>query len=254
MKDLTVVLWDIETSMSIVGSFSLYPESINHENILEDWYIICACWKYLNRPKIHGVSGLDDLKRFKKNVKDDFHVVKTLRDMLEDVDILIGHNSDKFDIKKFNSRLIYHNLPPLPKILTVDTLKEVRKIASFTSNRLDYLGKHLCGEGKADTSRGLWLRAMMGDKKAIEEMVKYNKVDVKVLEDVYLKLRRYMKSHPNLAEPLTTNCPKCGSDDVKKHDVKMRASGVRYQQYQCKNCCGYFSDTKSLDKPNSKVG
>jgi predicted RNA-binding Zn-ribbon protein involved in translation (DUF1610 family) len=252
-KNLRICLWDIETNMNIVGSFSLYPESINYENILHEWYIITGCWKILGEDKVYSSSVVDDPQRFKKDHTDDYHVVKTLRDMLEDVDILIHHNGDKFDLKKFNSRLIFHKLPPLPKILTIDTLKEVKKVAAFNSNRLDYLCLHLIGEGKKSTEKGLWLRVLAGNRAAVREMVAYCKVDVQRLEDLYNRLKPYMKTHPNLATPDTHNCPKCNSNRTIKRCIKMRASGLRYQQYQCKDCGGYFLDRQALNKPLSTV-
>lgn len=248
-----IVLWDIETSLMQVSTFSLYPKYIPHDAIIKDWSILCACWKVLGEDKIHSVSVTDKPKRFKKDVYDDYYVVKKLREMLSDVDILIHHNGDRFDLKKFNARLIYHNLPPLPKIQTIDTLKVARKLAKFTSSRLDYLGKYFGVDGKLETSKGLWEKAMYGDKEAIEEMVVYNKQDVKLLEDVYLKLRPYMDNHPNIADPATLQCPKCKSHSMIKHKLRVSASGIRRQQYQCTGCGGYFTDRRSeKEKPLSK--
>jgi hypothetical protein len=252
-KNLKICFWDIETNMNIVGSFSLYPESINYEAILQEWYIITGCWMFLGESKVYSTSVLDDPKRFKKDHTDDYHVVKTLRDMLEDVDILVHHFGDRFDIKKLNARLIYHKLKPLPKLLTVDTVKEVKKIAAFNSNKLDYLGKHLNGEGKIQTEKGLWLKVLKGDKRAIQDMVKYCIGDVKRLKDLYLRLLPYMKSHPNVATPDTHNCPKCNSNNVKKDGTRIRQTGVRYQSFRCNDCGSSFTDTKNGIKPLSKI-
>lgn len=240
-----ILLWDIETSMMKVGTFSLYPDSIGHQNIMDDWYIISAAWKFLHQNKIHAVSGLDDQKRFKKDPKDDYYVVKTIRDVLENVDIIVGHNQDKFDIKKFQARLIYHKLTPLPKLIhSVDTLKEVKKIAAFSSNRLDYLTTHLCGQGKMGTSAGLWLRAMQGDIEAIKEMVKYNKVDVKRLEELYLRFLPYMKTHPHVGvmknRDKLNSCTKCGSLDTYFVGHRYTATGIKKSQKHCNNCQSYF--------------
>lgn len=253
MSDIRICVWDIETNFNIVGSFSLYPESINYENILQEWYIICGCWKFLNESETYSVSVVDDPKRFKKDHTDDFHVIKTLRDMLEDVDVLVHHFGDRFDIKKLNARIIYHDLPPLPKLLTVDTVKEVKKIAAFNSNKLDYLSKHLNGEGKIQTERGLWLKVLKGDPKAVQDMVDYCVVDVKRLEELYLRLLPYMKSHPIISTPDTCNCPKCNSEKTIKDGIRLRASGARYQTYKCKDCGANFADTKTLVKPLTKL-
>lgn len=240
-KEAKILLYDIETLPMTTATFSLYPDSIQHDNILTDWSIISGAWKWLNKKTIYSSSILDDPKAFKKDVNNDLVVVKRLREIFQDVDILIGHNSKRFDTKKFNARLIYHGLEPLPSgIIQLDTLTEVRKVAAFSSNRLDYLGKHLLGDGKMETSRGLWLRVLKGDKKAVEEMLVYNKHDVKVLEDIYLRLRPYIKNHPTVSpEDKQYTCPKCGSDDLTQAKIRYTAAGVKKAQKQCNQCHGY---------------
>lgn len=240
-----IVLWDIETSGIVATTWNLYPESIPHDNLLQDWFIICGAWKVLGEKDIHAVSVLDNKGRFKKDHTDDYHVIATLRKALEDVDILIHHNGDKFDIKMFNTRLITHGLPPLPNLVTIDTLKEVRKVAKFTSNRLDFLGKVLAGYGKIETPKGTWLKSMNGDAKAIETMVEYNKGDVQVLEDVYLRLAPYMKKHPQIGEKKA--CPVCGSNHTKKKGTRIRATGTKVQENQCQECGAYFTTTQDKD-------
>ena len=240
-------IYDIETSLALMATFGLKVDYIPHDNIIQDWYIICGCWKTLGEKKIKSVSVMDDPKRFSKSKIDDYHVVKTLREMICSYDIIVHHNGDKFDIKKINARLIYHGLEPLPPILMVDTLKEARKIAAFTSNRLDYLGKFLGFGGKTHTSSGLWLRILSGCTKSIKEMVTYNKRDVDLLEKVYLKLLPHMKGHPNINK-VGIGCPKCGCNDVQMNGYRATRTGVIYQRFKCKLChsWGRFKKSESI--------
>lgn len=243
-KNPRIILYDLETLPMTAATFTLYPENIGHDNIITDWSLICGAWKTLESKTTHAVSILDDPKAFKKDVNNDLIVVKKLREVFQDADILVGHNSKKFDTKKLNARLIYYGLEPLPSgIQQVDTLQEVKKVAAFSSNRLDYLGQHLCGSGKLPTSKGLWLRVLKGDPSAVKEMVAYNKVDVKVLEDVYLKLRPYMKGHPHIGamsgDDKNHSCPKCGSDDLSTSKTRYTAAGIKKSQMQCNTCHSY---------------
>lgn len=248
MKEPKICFWDIETSFMETATFGLYDQNIPHHNIMHDWYIICAAWKLSDRKKIYAVSLLDDEKRFKKNRRDDYHVVKTLRDMLQDVDIIVGHNQNRFDIKKFNARLIYHDLDPLPEMISIDTLREIKKIASFSSHRLDYLGKHLGKGGKLDTSPNLWLRVLEGENEAIAEMVRYNKIDVKRLEELYYRIRKYIKRHPHIGamrgKERTDSCPSCGSTNLFISKTRYTISGIKRTQKQCKTCHSYSTHTK----------
>jgi DNA polymerase elongation subunit (family B) len=237
MRNPKIVLWDIETCSMVVNTWGLYPKYISHDNIIEDWSIICGAWKTLGSDKTYAV------KVDPKDPRNDYEVVKKLRDVLVDADIIIAHNGDKFDWRKLNARLICHGLDPLPKVPSVDTLKEVRKIAAFSSNRLDFLAKKLVGEGKLSTGYGLWLDVMKGSRKALNEMVEYCKVDVVRLEQVYLKLRPYMKSHPHVGaiygEERHHSCPKCGSELLATSKMRYTATGLERIQKQCTSCHAY---------------
>jgi hypothetical protein len=230
-----IIVFDIETSPVIANTWTLYPKYLSHDNIIQDWFIICAAWKEVGKDKVHAVK-IDKLG-------DDYNVVKTLRDALAEADVIVGHYIDKFDIKKLNTRLIYHGLDPLPKIPTVDTKKEACKIGAFTSNKLDYLSKTLLGEGKIQVEFGLWLEVMKGSKKALKEMVEYNKVDVIRNEGVYLKLRPFMKNHPHrgamIGEERNCSCRACGSTNVKKNGIRHTAAGLKKQEIQCRECHSY---------------
>lgn len=232
---MKIICWDIETSPIIANTWSLYPKYLSHDNILQDWFIISGAWKEVGKDKVHSVAISE--------VGDDLAVVTKLREVLASADVIVHHNGDKFDIKKFNTRLIYHNLPPLPKVPTVDTLKEVKKVAAFSSNRLDYLGKMLLGHGKIHVGFDLWLDVMKGSKKALREMVEYNKVDVIRLEEFYLRLRPYMKNHPHHGavngEDRNCSCTHCGSVKVKRNGIRITAAGLKKQELQCMACGAY---------------
>ncbi len=243
MKKKPVILfWDLETSLIVATTFSLYPDRLPHDGIIQDWFIVSGAWKKQGEKKVTAVS-INDFKQAAPD--DDYGVVKKLREVLDNVDILVHHNGDRFDMKKFTARLIYHNLPPLPKFQTIDTLKEIKKVAAFTSNRLDYLGHHLIGQGKSHTSPNLWMRVLRGDKEAVNEMVKYNKVDVVRLEQVYDRIRPYIKNHPHIGalkgEDKNHSCKACGSTELKKNGTRLTAAGIKRQEWQCTSCGSYSS-------------
>jgi uncharacterized protein YprB with RNaseH-like and TPR domain len=230
-----ILFWDIETSPIQANTWSLWPNSISHESIIQDFTIICGAWKELGKKKVHVAAITKPYQ--------DKQVVKKLREALSKADILVGHNADKFDFKKFNTRLIYHGLRPLPPIPMVDTLKWAKKIAAFSSNRLDYLSKQLTGQGKVHVDYELWLRIMKGDKKALKEMIAYNKVDVIRLEEVYLKLVPYAPGHPHVGalekKHRHLSCQKCGSSNIKFNGVRTLAAGVLRRETQCQDCGSY---------------
>lgn len=234
-----ILLWDLETSFITAATFSLWPNHIPHDNILSEAHVICGAWKWLGKEKVYGKATYDD---------NDEHVLKALHQAISKADVIVGHNGDKFDMKMFNMRLIKHGMDPLPPVLQVDTLKAAKKHFRFTCNRLDYLGKFLDCGGKQETSKGLWLKALQKDRKAIKEMLEYNKRDVELLEEVYLKLRPFMTNHPNynvLVESDVPLCPNCGSINLHKHGRRTTRVAAR-QRYRCHDCGAHCTDTNTV--------
>jgi len=243
-----IVFWDIETSTMTVRTFSLYPEKINHSDIIQDWYIICACWVEGDNKSIKSVSVLDDPKRFKKDPRDDYYVVKKMHDVMTEADTIVAHNGDKFDWKKLNARVVYHKLPPLPPITKIDTLKVAREF-QFSSKALDYLGKHLGTGGKIHTSTGLWERCEIGDKKALKEMVKYNKQDVIALRNLYKRLAPYTNKVSVSTIGRCTNSD-CNSTHLIKQGFR-KGKVNTFQKWQCQDC-GRWCQSRlplKLEKP-----
>lgn len=235
-RDLKIVFFDIETTPLVITKFQ-YDKNpyIRYEDILEDWYIICAAWKTLGEKKTSSVKI--------SKLGDDYNVVKTLRAALSEADLIVGHAIDRFDIRNLNARLLYHNLPPLPNIPTVDTLKVARRVAGFSSNRLDYLSKILNNKEKMKVDGSLWRGVMDGSKEALNKMVKYNIVDVIRDEEVYLRLRPFMKTHPHVGvmkgDDRLLSCPKCGSTKIKRNGIRVTAAGIKKQEVQCQSCGGF---------------
>lgn len=249
MTEPRIVLWDIETTHNRVAVFKLFGEDyISPENIIQERYIVCASWKALGARSADAVSVLNDPKRFKKDPCDDYHVCKTLHDVLSNADVIVAHNGDKYDIKFTEARMLFHGLSPLPTIPSIDTLKVAKGRFLFNSNKLDYLGNFLKVGRKKPTTGGLWLRVIQGDIAAIKEMVSYNKQDVDLLERVFLKLRPYVANH--ISRQLfgqMAGCPRCGSTKVQSRGVH-RATTRTYQRFQCQGCGGWFRQLKGETK------
>lgn len=265
-----VLYFDIETAMMQIGAFSLRNNDyVSPENITQDWFIFMISYAdishlmgekqpNLKKLKVENICITDKMWRFTKDFTDDYYVVKKTRDILESADILIAHNGDRFDLRKFNARLIYHGLEPLPPLLTVDTLKEARKVADFSSNKLSYLAKQLKVIQQKGSATGSWHKFLLGSTKqkvsALKEMQGYCDQDIRTGVDVYFRLRPYMKSHPNIADDNSPNCPKCNSDSYQMRGERMLRSGVKKKRYSCNNCGAWFTLRKSKkEKPLSTL-
>ena len=247
-KQPKILFYDIETSQMTTKSWGLWNQNIQPSQITQDWHIICISYKWYHQKKIKHF-----LLDFNKSTTDDLEICKQIREVIMSADMIVGHNADKYDIKKINARLIYHNLEPIPPTLSVDTLKEARKVFKFSSNKLDYIAQYLGVGAKMDTGGiALWEGCARGDVKALKKMVKYCDMDVQILQDVYLRLRPFMKNHPNLStDSENISCPKCGSYHKHKTCLRRSATGIFRRQYKCLDCYGYYT-VRASEKEKSK--
>lgn len=241
------LIFDIETSLAIYAAYpSNKPQFLSHHNMIKDWFMICFSWHWEDHSKSHVYSLLDDMPRFQKDPSDDYAVVSKLHDIISDADAIVGHNMQRFDWKKFMSRVIYHKLPPLPQPKIIDTLKEAKRCA-FSHNSLSHLTKHLNIELKDSHSPDMWMRIIQGDKEAVKECVKYCRQDVIATTELYKRLKPYM---PSTALPNANLwrgdgvecCVACGSTDIINRGFRLRNSG-KYKAYTC-NCCGKWMQGK----------
>jgi uncharacterized protein YprB with RNaseH-like and TPR domain len=171
-------------------------------------------------------------------------LLKKLHELLDKAEIVIAHNGDSFDIKKINTRFIIHKFSPTSPYKTIDTKKEAKKIACFDSNKLNELGLDM-EEGEKVKHRGfdMWVGCLAGNKKDWAEMKKYNKADVDLLARIYLRLRSWMKTHPNInlyTENIDlTNCRACGSENTRRSGFSY-TSRTKRQRFFCNDCRHWF--------------
>ncbi len=234
-----ILLWDLESSPIVGTTWKTYDTSLVW--IEREWHLLSFSAKWLGGKQI--TKALPDYEGYETNAHDDTALVTELHALLEQADVLVAHNGDRFDQKKVNARFIFHGLkPPRPKA-SVDTCKAAKRYFAFTSNRLDALGEYLKVGRKAKTGGfELWKQCLSGDPKAWSRMRKYNAQDVRLLEAVYLKLRPWMLNHPSmvLLRDDTFGCRNCGSRQVKKNGTKLTTSGKR-QMYTCTSCGSWMT-------------
>lgn len=76
-------------------------------------------------------------------------------------------------------------------------------------------------------------------------MLKYNKKDVEILEQIYLKLRPWIKGHPNINVIAESECcPHCGNTDIEQDGGYYNTQHYRYPTYRCNHCNAVFRSKK----------
>jgi DNA polymerase elongation subunit (family B) len=239
---MKTILFDIETAPIMGYVWGLYEQNVLE--VVRPTYLLCFAWKELGKKDLHCPS-LPDFKLFGRDPEDDKALVKELWKVLDSADIIVAHNGDNFDCKKANAFFIKHGMEPPSPYLTVDTLKEARKVFKFDSNKLDAIGEFLKLGRKAHTGGfSLWKGCMDGDMASWRKMVRYCKQDVVLLEGAYKKLLPWMKSHPNVAlHGGHTGCPKCGGLKLIKRGYRYTATS-KIPRYRCSGCGSWCSGKK----------
>lgn len=235
-----ILLYDLETFPNIVTSWGLKVDGyLSADNIIEERTIICGSYKWLGEKTVYSTCV------HPKSPKDDFQVVADLHRVVSQADAIVAHNGDAFDIRWLNARVVYHGLAPLPPVIQIDTKKIAKSKFKFNSNRLDYLAQYLGIGKKIKTEFDLWKQCMAGDEASLKEMVRYNRHDIVLLEQVYLKLAPYVPARVN-ARLFTKRpgCPSCGSEAVQARGFSYTVSH-EYQRYQCTECGSWFRDRQS---------
>lgn len=237
-----ILLYDIETAPNLGYVWQKWET-----NVIEfknEWYMLSFAYKWLGDKSTKAYS-LPDFPLYKKDPENDKELVRKLWELVNEADIIVAHNGNDFDIKKMNSRFIFHGFTPPKPYKAIDTKLAVKKVSGEMSNSLNDLSKNWGFGEKSDTGGfATWKGCMSGDKKAWATMVKYNKHDVDLLEKVYLKIRPWITNHPNVSffDELLNCCPSCKSEKMQRRGFGYTKTS-KYRRYQCQSC-GSWSQGK----------
>lgn len=231
-----VLILDIETAPIRAFVWGIWNVNVGINQIQSDWFCLTWAAKWLFEDKVY--SG--KLKPKEVAEQNDKRIIQGIWKLINEADIVIAHNGEKFDIPKLNSRFILNGLqPPLP-YQQIDTLKHIRRQFGFTSNKLDYVNKLLNLERKKDTNFELWENCMKGNADALSEMEAYNVQDVRILEETYLQIRAWIKPHPNMGlfilDEKEHRCPNCGSSELTEQGKTYNTTANVYNLMRCDNC------------------
>ena len=233
-----VLFLDIETSPILAHVWKLFDNDVALNQVERDWEILswAAKWQGDDNSKILVADQyeLDCLGN-------DRPLVKLLHRLLKKADIIITHNGIRFDQKKINARFAFYGLAPLKHYRHIDTFQIAKKHFGFTSNKLEYLAKHLKTKVVKLTQREfsgfeLWSECIKGNKRAWREMALYNALDVQVLEAVYEKLAPWdAKLNFEVYDDKSSLKCACGSKRVHR-DGHMYSNNGKFQRFRCYDC------------------
>lgn len=243
---MKILCLDLETAPHQGWFWGLFDQNIGLNQVKYEGYVLCWCAKWVGEKGIMSDALINYPSYYKKNPRCDRQIAISLHKLLDEADVVLAHNGNAFDLKHANAMFLKHGLAPASSFKSIDTYQESKKNFKFLSHKLEYLTARLCREHKIQTSGfNLWVRCMAGDKKAWADMVKYCKQDVAILEELYIKMRPFMKNHPN--PQLYTNdavCV-CGSKNLQRNGYAFTEVS-KFQRYRCKDCGKEFRGSQNL--------
>ena len=232
-----VLVLDIETAPLRCYTWGIWQQNIAPlDQIITDWFILCWSAKWLFGEKIISAK----LTKEELASEDDTRILKKMWQLLEQADIVITHNGDRFDLPKINTRMLINGLKPTMPYQSIDTCKALKRKFSFTSNKLDFACMKLGLRRKMDTGGfELWEKVANGNMKALKDMAKYCNNDVLCLEELYLFIRPWINPHPNMGLFITEDvcsCPNCGGQSLTETGGKYRTQISEFTATRCDNC------------------
>lgn len=249
--DVKILLLDVETSPLCVFSWGLFDQNIYPEQVIEDWHLICWSAKWLFSDEVLS----DKLTSDEAKNHYDGRVALSINKLLQEADIVITFNGNKFDNKRLNTRFIINDLLPV-SFKSVDLYQVAKNSFGFSSNKLDSINATLGLGTKSDTEFSDWRKAFFGSQEAIDKLSLYCNNDVIILEDLFMKFRPYVKGiNLNVYSGENVSiCPNCGNENLIWLDKYYTTSVGKFRQFRCSECKTIGrSRENELDKEKRKA-
>lgn len=242
---MKIWIFDIETSPHLSFHFGRWQQNIPRQNTVSESSVSCWAGKWFGDSTMFFMSEWEHGHEA---------MMQGIWDMLDEADVVIGFNSNKFDVKRVNAEFLRLGWEPPSPYMKLDLLTQARKQFAFSSNRLKDLLKELGLTPKLEDNANmqLWMDVYFEKKAAQERMKSYNKQDVRSTEEFYQFILPWITPHPNwglfvddVADGANPVCPTCGEQDMHPH--KKRYTKVKaYMQWKCGSCGSYHRGRKAL--------
>jgi hypothetical protein len=222
-----ILVLDIETKLVETFSFGIRDQYLAHTQIKD----LDASGRILH---MIGMKWVGERKTTVLTEWDDGYegMMWGVHAALSEATAVLSYNGISFDMPKIEGQFGLLNIPLPPKPTQIDLYKAVRKMG-FICNKLDYIAP-LFGLGSKVKHDGmkLWKDVFAGCPKARAKMAKYCAGDVRLTEDLYHRLKPYIRNHPRLKSGGA--CP-CGSSNVQYRGFN-HSQHFRTQRIFCLDC------------------
>lgn len=278
-------MYDIETTPLLPWCFSLGKQVIRHNQLLKGYFsrthIISIAYQWMHEDKAHvlnwGNSEADEKKMIEKIGK-----------LIQEADIVIGKNSNRFDNKHVNTQRLWFGLEGQPEWMKqADDLEvQMRRHFYLPSYSLDYLSEQLGFGGKDKMLFDDWvaiseyrmlqlagkgsaplLKLLTGKttaairkegKEKLKKMCDYNRKDTEDTVNLWNYCAAHFQPKLNMArfygnqDGYYLRCKICGGENIFKNGVDYRSATPK-QKWHCRDCNRHAGSTTILSKGFGKM-
>lgn len=228
------LIFDIETSYGVYAVWHPGKVYVSPESMLREAKIICIGYKWAGKKRTYCLKWDEE--------QNDRDMMLEFVKVMDSADRVVGHNSDRFDIRWIRARCLKHRIPMMPNYTSIDTLKSCRTLFKMHSNKLAEVAKFLRVGAKMETGGlSLWMDVI--ERRcpiALKKMMRYCMNDVRLTEKVLEVLNPYMPVRSRVNGCITL-CPECGSNRLSVNQRrKYTALGTERVSLKCLECGKYL--------------
>lgn len=270
------LIYDIEVSTLIGTTYNTWNANIIE--VLKEQDLLSFAYLQGTIDKDHSIYDFneDDIKCFTLDDvnRDSKELVKKLRDLIHESDIVCGFNNRRFDDKMVNSFILREGLQRPQPYKSFDLYSCIKNTFKFSRYGLDNISKLFGEHGKTEIGyknldlicglnhdvvyqmnptlsiyrHGDVYRKPTEDEihEAFKLMKEYNKQDVKITYKVLKRVLSHLNNVPYNLQAMTHipfACVRCGSvnPNYKLADRMKYTKAGAYHEYECSECGSYAS-------------
>lgn len=227
-NDSKILFFDIETT-----------------NLKADFgFLLCIGWKWLGTKTVYVPFITHSANTFRAEEK---KLLKEFLEAFEEADVVVSYYGKGFDVPYLQAKSLEYNLGPLPNPSHVDLYWTIKHNLAISRKSLQNAAYYLgLSNEKTPVEGRIWVDAMAGSKKAMRYIVSHCKSDVLILEELYLRVRGLVRTHPRVNG--WGPCRSCGSKHLQSRGRYVTKCKLPRRRIRCMDC-GQWEDRPEKDIP-----
>jgi DNA polymerase elongation subunit (family B) len=250
-----VLYVDIETSYAVGTFWGSRMWKTDILDVIQESMPIMVGYMWEGDKKARSFC-LKDFKGYKPGLFniDDKALAERTRDLLNEADVVVGQNSQSFDVRMLMARFWHHRIPAPDGFDQEDTKIRAKKTFYLASYKLKHMAKFAGVKQKTDPGGIRAWDDVIKHGTGWENMSKYCRNDVETTRELFLSMRGYVKSKviANLFTRKPYHCPNvtCMARDYQKAGRRATKTGWK-QKFVCMVCGTRWLG--ALEKDDSKL-